>query len=675
MNTNSLTSLLASEIASANTQRRESQQAVNTVIGVLPRVANQQSRSLLLDNISVTSLLQRLCNAHPFDLGLFSKILFHCKLHTILALRLTSKGFYHLASCLSIVAPRNYVCSPLSDKAVINFTYLQVHPNNHPSIQDKIDFAAQRSELPINIIISVNDLPNPSEIFNAIFSHRIRIILKIDNINELNQFQNLVPVCQNVIFIKELDLRNIPIDIHTINSINALLSILAQNQPSISHLTNLTIGEISATICNATTFSFPSFLNSLTIKNINFANLNELKQFQIVSSNPLNSDFVCIIKGLDLAKIDMNDESISLFMQLCKNSLLHLACDSLILGRIANTFTLPDSFEELITLNVGPVNYKCVLKLPDFLPRLKNFSVQWIGNEANVELPAILPNLDTFTCSISSDCTIKLSAELPALTTLTISEIQKNATLQLPVELTSLKTLTIGNIGCHSSIQTAISLDNLTTLTIGNIEASATVNLKNPLNNLTNLTIGNILGGILHLPTLLNSLITFNIGNIDQDAKVQLPNSMNNLTTLTMGSIYGNRDTTITLPNALNSLQTFTIGNIGCKNRNNSISVITLPNLMNNLTAFIIGDILGPNLQLPVLNSLITLIIGNIFGNSNRVELPIALHNIQTLTIGNLTGSIFKLPDFTNANVNFKIGTRVSATIHCPKTNNLQRFL
>ncbi len=573
--------------------------------GAIPRVGQQETYTKFKESI-VTSSFDRLCNSFTSDPQLLSCILFHCKLKTLLALRSVSRSFYPIVSLPTLFD--NEKINPLQHKATLRFEYGQIHPVMPEEIEKKFNFAKHQGLL-TQVIISTNEL---NQFDPLIINEKTRIILKIRDVVEFGAFTVPRPSTN---FINELDLSELSINSLNISSINAFLNTFCQNLGGASNLSSIILGDISASICNKTQFNFPPSLKSVTIKNINFQNLDEVKRFRIVSSSKLPGNCAYIIKELNLQKIDMYKEAIN-----CFSSPLFSTASKLALGRIAGTFTLSDAFEKLTELTIGPVHYECRLKLPDYMPCLQNLSVKWMGKRGSiVELPKVLPKLTTITCSISSECTIDWSRiSFPSLTTLVINEIENDVTFKLPAKLSKLKTLKIGKIGKNSEIQLPEKLFELSSLTIGDMQSKAGIKFPQSLNNLETLDIGNIYDGCkLELPTNLNSLKKLIIKSIYKRSYLKLPDSLNNLTDLTVQNI--KEGAIFDLPKSLNSLINFTIGSIS--------NDIRFPDKLNSLENFTIGCICS-NVTLTLLD---------------------AFQFLNSLTINELQSNVtLRLPDFRN---------------------------
>lgn len=274
----------------------------------------------------------------------------------------------------------------------------------------------------------------------------------------------------------------------------------------------------------------------------------------------------------------------------------------------------------------GPINTlltAIIVKNPNFMPNLINLT---IGNvQADFILPDGLNNLKVLTIGNFED--IRLSITLPNglnnLETLTMGDIRTN--VKLPSDLDNLTTLTIGDIWDRITLTLPNSFRKLNTLVIGNIWANNFI-LPNDLNNLSTLTISHI-GASFKLKSWLNNLTTLTIGDIASKCNLMLSDDLDyNITTFIIGKVWG----TLTLPpNSLSNLKILSIDFIGEAN------ILKLPNDLHNLTTLTIRDLAGTIILPSSLAKLSTLIIGE-FRTKAVLNLPNNLNDLATLTIGNI---------------------------------------
>jgi len=340
-------------------------------------------------------------------------------------------------------------------------------------------------------------------------------------------------------------------------------------------------------LLNPSVSSISKNSSKLTLK---IENLKELQAMQILLTNQATAEFIDRINTLDLSAItiDKNTKDLInvLLITIFQNPNFNSNLTTLIfgditpfssfalpdlannikyfsIGDIESSFTLPNSFNQIITINTGGVHAKVYLRLPKLLNELEALTIKYVGDMTVIGMPL--------------------------------------------ASLNKLTTLNIGNMGHKAKFKISDS-DNIINLTIGNIANDSALTLPTSLPNLKNLTIHG--SATRTLPTSLNSLEMLYITHIYNDATRALLVSLDNFINLKMlvtGDIHDN--TTINLPTSLNNL---TIGNT----KNNC--TLTLSVLYP--TSIKLGDMgIGAILKLQnPFDSLITLVFGTIQDDATR---------------------------------------------------------
>ncbi len=198
-------------------------------------------------------LVERLCFCYPEFL---LDVLINGDLQTLLNFRRISKEMN------IFVSTKNAYCNPLFEKVTVSVLYNQLYPDIQKTVKAKCDFA-QTTDIELQIITSsiFDNLLQMEEILDL--KNRLKIILKIENIDELNKLQLLL--VQNykhfLANLKILDFSELFIDANNILLFNTLLASISQNLDALTSLTTLVIREVSS----AVTLQLPEPLNSKMI--------------------------------------------------------------------------------------------------------------------------------------------------------------------------------------------------------------------------------------------------------------------------------------------------------------------------------------------------------------------------------------------------------------------------
>lgn len=177
--------------------------------------------------IKIVNITQSLFNREINDLShVILNILFKCNLKSLLVLRSTATGFRDLVSYICNVHHKIH-CSPLMDKTALLFHYFQLDKKVNPPdivLSQKFEFA-DRENLEMHVKLTVNDLINIPQILNTVDEKRLKIILKVETLQEINLLQTLLsnhPYPKFIDKIKEVDLGNLSVNNTTIGPINTL---------------------------------------------------------------------------------------------------------------------------------------------------------------------------------------------------------------------------------------------------------------------------------------------------------------------------------------------------------------------------------------------------------------------------------------------------------------------
>lgn len=524
------------------------------------------------DHISYAkNITQALFRRGCVDLdGVILHIMFSCNFHSVLALRLVSREFCDLASKEKI-----YPYTPLANSAAISFLYNKLHPTElhpvvHESILQKFNFAKANTE--VHIMHSIYDLLKISPILDSIPENRLKLILEIQNITELNQLKDILLEQSNAKFINKIQV----LEVHVMLSINDLLNL----SPTLDSILENRLKVI------------------LTIRNI--AELNQLSGILLEQSNP---KFITRIKGLDIRKININNTIKESLISISQNlnsleSFTDLAVQNLILLPNFLTFTN-------LTIENLFIKEKEVLDLPNTLKKLK---IGLFSNFRTVlrsfNLSDTLISLTNFTIGrIFNDFILTLPASLSNLTSVSIQSISKYEDSPPGIKLTvyascnRLRNLSIGKIGEKTHLTLAYSLDNLLSLEIRSIEKCATLTLSNSLKNLENLEIGTIHRDVtLNLSVGMLNLVKISIGFMYKNCTLNWPSYMPKLESLSID--YISRNCSFNWPSMPNLLS-LTIGSIHAIDRGCSSGIFYFPASMPNLSSLSIGETYNTNIILP----------------------------------------------------------------------------
>ncbi len=284
---------------------------------------------------------------------------------------------------------------------------------------------------PIYLDISVDDLLSPSSELNAMSKEKLNLILKVNDIHEIDQLQSLLLQQIDTSFIKRiygLDFGKIKFNDKTAKGFNLSLNCLAENLNILSNFQSLVIGNIK----KGANLMLPEFLNTITTLSIR----------------------------------DIFDD----------------------------VFKLPDSFHNLTKLDIGYIDNKTQIHLPYNMPQLAELSIKHIGNNSLNIFPKLLPKLEKLALEYiyDSEGFNLLTKALDNVQTLFIKYIDNGCSVNLSNSLKDLKNLSIENIDNGSTLKIEDILENLTTLSIGCIDHNSSFHLKSALPNLTDLSIEHI---------------------------------------------------------------------------------------------------------------------------------------------------------------------------------------
>ncbi len=582
----------------------------------------------------VNATLQSLFSINSFYP--IARTVFCCNLKSILVLRSVSKGFYYLASLIYKEFPH----SPLTDKAAIYCEHNQLYPDIDPSVQEKFDFAKQEN-IDLYITHSVTDIIQRPLNLSSIADNKLKIILKINNFNEVKQLQEFLAKQTSLILtqdIQGLDLSEVQNDASDLISMDFITNI---KKLIINNLSQLAIPSILKIINSITTIEIKktsnyfelissNVLHNLTTLKIEKINDKSAFKLPIPFNNVATIEIGCIGNNAILElpsslpqlttfelgdigscfspqnEIKITDRGVTrLFQDLSKNPTTlnirninsHTICDlphlfsylkTLKIGIINDNVTFKlqgtqgmlDYLEILEIKNIGRNSF---LKLPSILAKLKSLEIDFISKNSNLQLPEFLPDLETLKIG-TIDGSIKLPDALPKLVTCEIQRIGSNNSLQLSNHLPNLEILKIGTIGDNVTIKLPESLPELTTFEIQHIGSNTSFQLSNSLDKLEILKIGTIDDGVIFkLPDSLPELTTFEIQHIASNTFSQFPASLPNFQTFKIGSIYNNNK--FELPPSFNNLRTLTIGDISTG------ATLKISNPLDNLTIFQIETI------------------------------------------------------------------------------------
>lgn len=216
-------------------------------------VEKRHAKDSLYRNDPEKPLLERLCVCYP---EFILDTLINGDLQTLLSFRTVSKELN-----IFVCTKRAY-CNLLFNKATISILYNQLYPVIQKAIQEKYDFA-QKTNLELQIL-TTSAFDNLFQMEEILALHnRLKIILKIENIDELNKLGSL-SVQNHKHFLeslKILDFSELFIDTNNILLFNTVLATISQNLDILTSLTTIVIREVSAAVA----LQLPDPLNSKTI--------------------------------------------------------------------------------------------------------------------------------------------------------------------------------------------------------------------------------------------------------------------------------------------------------------------------------------------------------------------------------------------------------------------------
>lgn len=305
------------------------------------------------------------------------------------------------------------------------------------------------------------------------------------------------------------------------------------------------------------------------------------------------------------------------------------------------TFEFPSRMPNLTNLTINQISSDSTCKLPASMDKLENLTLGNIENNL-LQLPDNLSCLISLTIAEISN-NYKFPNFIPNLKNLSINKISRDVIFCLPESVKNLETLFIGDIfSCAKVILSCIS--NLQNLLINWIQFGAQLILPEVLPAIKNITVKDNNSFDINLPNDLNSLVNLSIGSLHPETKFRLPKSLNNLQSFSFESVHN--EAFCNLICSLTNLKSLSIGKLSCN--------LKVPATIGNLTFFSIGNISeGVSLELPgSLESLESLTIGTL-GKNAKLTLPPVLKNLQYLNIETIDdrllshlGYLPKLTDF-----------------------------
>lgn len=264
------------------------------------------------------------------------------------------------------------------------------------------------------------------------------------------------------------------------------------------------------------------------------------------------------------------------------------------------TINLINKFLSILFINLTRLS---VGKAPDF---------QKIETRSIINIPNTLKNLRilTFEC-IDRNNGFTILNSLDNLRTIVINSIEGDVICTIPDTANKITNLIIDDININATVQLSNLINELKSITIGALQCKATLILPEELDQLEILSFREIFSRVtIHLPLLLSNLKKLILGNIYSEAWFKISDAMCNLTDLIIGDVYHNA--VIEFPSELNSLTSLTIGKMF------SGSKIKLP-IMEKLLTLIIGDIdSGASIIPGFPDSLMSIQFGNISDDHTR---------------------------------------------------------
>lgn len=477
---------------------------------------NQNESGLKVSSLEQENFFQKPCIGITANkvVGLpqeiWNNILLNTSLKQILMLRLISKMW------LALIEGTNF----LSNQASIIFQYNQLYPNIDKSTSLKLSFA-KKNNIESSIAISIDEFLKSSEISRSIPENKLKIILLIKDLRNLQQLQGILGKDSYPKFfdkIKEINMKDLEVDSGSVNLINNLLNNISNNANLLNSLSSLVFGKI----CTNITLTFPKEMNML--KKLTFGNID-----------PYNT-------------ITLPSEANDLKVLVIQN--LHVDC----------TLHLPTYLPSLERLSIGKICAQVKLKLPTSCEKLVHFSIAQIEEKFDLVLPKSFNNIRTLSIGdIGHNSTIDLSG-VKELTSLAIGKTSYGVKVNLPKVFDKLRIFSLGEVQ-ESPVFRNTSFPCLIKFIIKKINPGY-FGLPNGMNALTTLVIENMHAANLTIP-ILNKLKTLIIGNMNEGSSIQFPDL---LPELTFFKIYfvGSR-ATMKLPKELKNLKTLSIGEINNK--------------------------------------------------------------------------------------------------------------
>lgn len=594
----------------------------------IPQIPNMSSvlsiprvQVAYLNISSNTSIVNRLINVGflnelwPIVIGLMN-------LKTILEIRLVSKTIQTLTN------------KDLSEKAAVKFD----SPNQTNSQQDKFLFAKTvNAEIQVNI--NLNYLRNLiSHSCQSISEDKLKLKLKIETCNEINQLMQLdfSALCFNQI--QTLDLSALNIDNNNNNDIIKIITKISENTKNWSSLKQLHLGIINSNVL----FQLPpqsDWVSDLSIVRIQYGSICDLSgtlnNFKAIEINSLETNASLIlpthldelekltlgssILGKDLQYDRHNSYGINLALPESLNALKKCTIGNMLKG---STLKLPYSLKNIEILEIGKLDFQSELIFENFENKLlltgkNDFSLP----------PTILGNLVSL--AITAENSNIILTDCDNLEKLTIND--RPASIIWPKKLDNLKNLALNFWPTKNPPICLPSLENLRHLCIGKQSFFKKVQFQNSLKKLESLTIDYI---DHDLPNSVLGFLGYVVGftSLQEKPKVDL-NKFEALTSLTINQIkkdtildlssfdnvkklhieYTSENVTLALPKSLellhinwisknltlnastlNKLKKCTIGTI------HSHVTFELPSSMNNLEIFSLQFIWnGATLSIP----------------------------------------------------------------------------
>lgn len=434
--------------------------------------------------------------------------------------------------------------------------------------------------------------------------------------------------------------------------------------------------------------------------------VDELNALQNSLGNEEIPKFISKIQGLDFLEFSVNDQTSSLinilFKTIAKKMGSFPSLDNLVIGEIQDdvNIQLPNEFNRLENLIIANITLGAKLKLPDALNKLKYLCIGYIGKDASLILPSSLDALENliigciaFGCNFKSPTSMLKLATLkiaiiegiwsnhpeyifygleklpclkkliiqsmqagsffslshklfPALTELSIQNIESTAVFQLTDQSDSLKSISIENVKAEAVLALGSSLVAHQSLSIKSIDQNVALVFNNS-DQLESLLIDECNANLI-LPQNLNKLKVFSLCNTGQNFRILPPKTLPNLQKLTIVKPHENADL-LYIPEKLDCLKKLYLDQFGehvkfiCPYYNN-LQRCEFTNFHPNFTyknfptkihfsslnaKFDLSSIDG-------LSSVLTKLKFSNIGSEGNLEIPSTFNKLKTLKLGNL---------------------------------------